>query len=130
MMATTPRELPELPPSLDEVSVFMGARSDEFSRFAAPNDEYFSAADMHAYARQAIAESEARAEDARDAARYRWLRNKALDPVACMDRGDRFEPWCVIGNSAKDSGPCDGDDLDAAIDAAIAQEAEREAGSA
>ena len=94
---TTPRELPELPPSLDEVSVFMGARSDEFSRFAAPNDEYFSAADMHAYARQAIAESEARAEGVR----------KALRGALVL---------LQIPES----------DIDSVIDAAIAQEAGRE----
>lgn len=43
-------KLPPLPPSLDEVHVFMGERSDDSSRWAAPAAEYFTAEQMRAYA--------------------------------------------------------------------------------
>ena len=69
------------------------------------------------------AEMEAAAEEImrlrKDAERYRWLRDKALDVVACWERGGQQEPWCVIGTCADDAVPCSGTELDAAIDAAM-----------
>lgn len=80
------------------------------------NGTAYTADQMHAYAWQAIAESEARAEG--DARRYRWLRDEhGLSRLPYDDHG--LGPDYPTGH-----------DLDAAIDAAIAQEAEREAGSA
>jgi hypothetical protein len=55
-------------------------------------------------------------EDARDAARYRWLRNCGeyfeYDPL-------RPSPWAVIGNNHTDCHPCSREELDAAVDAAM-----------
>ena len=45
---TDKTEVP-LPPSLDEVHVFMGSRSDDNTRWAAPNADYYSAAQVQAY---------------------------------------------------------------------------------
>ena len=87
---TSPRELPELPVER-ELRNYSG--NIPFG--------YYSARDMHAYARQAIAESEARAEGVR----------KALRGALVL---------LQIPES----------DIDSVIDAAIAQEAGREAGSA
>ena len=99
---TTPRELPELPIAFDRLP-------------CEPDDDMidvFTPTQMHAYARQAIAESEARAaRDARDAARYRWLRDEC-DTTTGFLLAQRLEAH----------------EWDAAIDAA--QEAEREAASA
>lgn len=50
-MTATPRDLP-LP--LDEVHVFMGARSDDNSRYATPAGDYYSADDMHQYAADCV----------------------------------------------------------------------------
>jgi len=55
----------------------------------------------------------------KDAERYRWLRDKALDVAACWERGGQQEPWCVIGTCADDAVPCSDTELDAAIDAAM-----------
>ena len=46
----TARDLPELPASLDEVHVYMGARSDDCSRWAAPAADYYNTDQMHQYA--------------------------------------------------------------------------------
>jgi predicted DNA-binding protein (UPF0251 family) len=52
----------------------------------------------------------------RDSERYLWLRNRAiwLDPP--NSNGDMV--WCVVGKSAYDCEPCEGAELDAAIDEA------------
>lgn len=55
--------------------------------------------------------------DARDAARYRWLRN-----VAVWATTDRDSVWCVTGTRHEDASPTYGDAMDAAIDAARSQE--------
>lgn len=51
-----------------------------------------------------------------DAARYAWLRSDAL----MYEDGNNPTPWCVTGTDSKDSEPAFGDELDAAIDAAMA----------
>ena len=66
-------------------------------------------------ARARIAELE------KDTARYRWLRNHAIDyPYG----DDESSPWCVYGpnSGAIESRPIEGDELDAAIDAAMARD--------
>ena len=59
--------------------------------------------------------------DALDAERYRFLRSRAIYHGTGMD-AQPSSPWCVIGTSHESSRPCDGDELDAAIDAASQQE--------
>lgn len=93
----------------------VGMRADGEGRYV----DYFDYAALVAR----LAESEARAvaAEANDR-RYRWLRDPANNEsvsnlIAIYDYGD--EALLM-----------DGDDLDAAIDAAMKQEAEREAGSA
>lgn len=61
-------------------------------------------------------------EDARDAARYRWLREEAVWNNDIAE--DHPMPWCVRGISANDCRPCDGEELDTAVDAAIAAQAD------
>jgi hypothetical protein len=52
-----------------------------------------------------------------DALRYRWLRNRAVN----FGRDDdKATPWVVRGTRAEDAEPCQGDELDAAVDAARA----------
>lgn len=55
----------------------------------------------------------------KDAERYRWLRNHAIDfPYDA----DFSSPWCVYGtNAANDSRPIEGHELDVAIDTAKTQ---------
>jgi hypothetical protein len=53
---------------------------------------------------------------AKDAARYLWLRNYSVRYAA---PDDKPSPWPVIGTSHDDSCPCDGSDLDEAADAAM-----------
>lgn len=74
-----------------------------------------------------------RAADARDAARYRWLRNTQNEP--CRDPGPEMERAGIIetifvtdGNGLATG--IDGIELDAAIDAAIASQAAKEEGAA
>lgn len=55
----------------------------------------------------------------KDAERYRWLRDKSV-MYESEDGGDSV--WCVSGTSHQDCRPCEDDELDAAIDAAIAKE--------
>ena len=52
----------------------------------------------------------------RGAARYRWLRNEAM--YFGYDTNQN-SPWCVLGTSGYSCAPVGGDELDAAIDAAI-----------
>jgi hypothetical protein len=57
-------------------------------------------------------------EEATGAARYRFLRERAVRFEAA-DGGLAESPWCVIGTCYEDCFPCEGDRLDAAIDAAM-----------
>ena len=107
-METTPRELPD---RLLCVTRYPRRGRAEGAMKPSPIGDYVRYSDYAALATR-LAESEARAEDARDAARYRYLR-----PFWVW--------WQVTDGDGKY-----GDELDAAIDAAIAQEAGREAGSA
>ena len=54
-----------------------------------------------------------RAKQDKDADRYRWLRDRAIwmDPP----QQDGRMVWCVVGTSAADCGPCDGGELDEAV---------------
>lgn len=52
---------------------------------------------------------------AKDAARYRWLRERAVRNTA-----EGQQVWCVIGEGALDAHPIDLDELDVAVDAAMA----------
>jgi hypothetical protein len=54
----------------------------------------------------------------RDAARYRWLRDKAILSGPATKGGDMV--WCVIGQDCASCYPSESDELDAAIDAAMA----------
>lgn len=65
----------------------------------------------YAYTHPAAAQG---AEDRRDAERYRWLRD-----IYSGDDETGQMVWCVTGTSAYDCHPCDGAELDAAIDAAM-----------
>lgn len=60
--------------------------------------------------------SEQRSLDAVDAARYRWLRDKAVR--AEPPEEDGLMVWCVIGTASEDCGPCYGEELDSRVDAA------------
>lgn len=63
----------------------------------------------------------------RDALRYRWLRNCA--EFFTYEGPARQTPWAVIGINHTDCYPCSGNDLDAAIDAAMGtQPADKENG--
>ena len=55
--------------------------------------------------------------DARDAARYRWLRDEAISFPYDVEIAS---PWCVFGMNTAEAeiNPIDGTKLDAAIDAA------------
>lgn len=60
-----------------------------------------------------------------DAARYRYLRDSAVWDDAPLLRGAMV--WCVIGSSANACRPCETDELDEAIDEALAAAARTEA---
>lgn len=51
-----------------------------------------------------------------DVARYRWLRNQAVN-FGGHDDGQPA-PWAVLGTRAEDAEPCQGEALDKAVDAA------------
>lgn len=51
--------------------------------------------------------------DARDAARYRWLRDRAINFGLDDEKGT---PYCVYGIGAGDANPTDGEELDNMID--------------
>jgi hypothetical protein len=59
---------------------------------------------------------EPREADARDAARYRWLRNRSAYFVYGEERQS---PWTVIGTAYNDTRPCIGEELDVEVDAAM-----------
>jgi hypothetical protein len=61
---------------------------------------------------------QAGAEVAREAARYRHLRDEAVWLGEPNESGDMV--WCVIGPHGNAAGPIDGVELDAAVDAAMA----------
>lgn len=66
--------------------------------------------------------AEQRAEALRkDAERYHWLRDKAVWMAPPAADGEMV--WCVKGPSATHCAPCESDELDAAIDAALAADA-------
>lgn len=65
--------------------------------------------------------AESEAEDARDARRWRYLRDKARD-AGPID-SDGYMVWAVCGTSHLDANPCSLEELDAAVDAALAQSA-------
>jgi hypothetical protein len=60
------------------------------------------------------ASGEPAAQDKQDAERYRWLRDQAVH--FGHDDGSPA-PWIVLGTRAEDAAPCQGVELDEAVDA-------------
>lgn len=59
-----------------------------------------------------VAPKAVESEQARDAGRYRWLRDKAMEATGTT-------VWCVIGSHGDNTRPTHGDTLDKALDAAM-----------
>jgi hypothetical protein len=96
------------------MSVAQGTMPVATEAFLKKHPEYRHAYTIPLYA--SPLPQEPREADARDAARYRWLRNRSAYFVYGEERQS---PWTVIGTAYNDTRPCIGEELDVEVDAAM-----------
>jgi hypothetical protein len=97
---------------LDAEGALMESKDPDHVAVPRSGDAAFSTVDWRAFA--TVKELDAMQDDAR---RYRWLRDRAIwrDPP----NADGDMVWCVIGPTALYCRPCESDELDSFIDAAL-----------